>query len=68
MIMALKDAVRKSHSSVPSRAMISNRTAQIRTVWTESERKHRAELGILLQLQLLAKCGEDASVGKKQAG
>jgi hypothetical protein len=58
MIMALKDAVGRTKPSVPSRTTISNRMAQIRTVWSEAERKHRAELSLRLQLQLLAKCGE----------
>ena len=68
MILALKDAVYKSRVAVPNRATISNRMAQIRTVWTEAERKRRADLGILLQLRLLAKCGESASASEKQAG
>jgi hypothetical protein len=58
MIMALKDAVRRSRPAVPSRATISDRMSAIRTVWTEAERKHRAELSLRRQLQLLAKCGE----------
>jgi hypothetical protein len=57
MIMAQKHAVHKAHATVPSRSTISNRMAQIRTVWSEGERQRRAELGIALQLQLLAKCG-----------
>ena len=68
MILALKDAVHKSHVTMPSRATISNRMAQIRTVWSEAERKRRAELGVLLQLRLLVKCGESASASEKQAG
>ncbi len=58
MILALKDAVHRSHTTVPSRAAISNETAQIRTIWTETERKRRAEMSLVLQLRLLAKCGE----------
>ncbi len=58
MILALKDAVHRPHRSVPSRAAISNQTAQIRTIWTEAERKRRGEMSMLLQLRLLAKCGE----------
>jgi hypothetical protein len=58
MIMALKDAVRRTRPAVPSRAAISDRTAQIRTAWTEVERKYRAELSLLRQIELVAKCGQ----------
>jgi hypothetical protein len=58
MIMALKDAVRRTKPSVPSRTTISDRMTQIRTVWSAAERQHRADLSLVLQLQLLAKCGE----------
>ncbi|HEX4145353.1 MAG TPA: hypothetical protein VHY91_17745 [Pirellulales bacterium] len=56
MILALKDAARMSRRAVPSRTDISHRMAAIRNVWTEQERKRRAELSLLLQLKLLASC------------
>ena len=39
MILALKDAARLSRHTVPSRADIAQQMAEIRTVWTASERK-----------------------------
>lgn len=57
MILALKDAVRMTHTTVPSRMQINHQMVEIRTVWTAQERKRRAELSVLLQLKLLAKCG-----------
>jgi hypothetical protein len=56
MILALKDAARLTRHTVPSRADIAREMSEIRNVWTASERKRRAELGVLLQLRLLAKC------------
>jgi hypothetical protein len=57
MILALKDAARLKHRALPSRTNIAHRMAEIRTVWTEQERKRRAEMSVLLQLRLLATCG-----------
>ena len=59
MILALKDAARLAHCTVPSHADISHQMAEIRTVWTEQERKRRAELSLLRQLKLLATCRRD---------
>ena len=57
MILALKDAALLSRRTVPSRTEIANEMAEIRTVWSAQERKRRAQLSLLLQLRLLAKCG-----------
>jgi hypothetical protein len=57
MILALKDAARLKHRTVPSRTDISHRMAEIRHVWSDQERQRRAELSLLLQLKLLATCG-----------
>ncbi|HTU25193.1 MAG TPA: hypothetical protein VMF30_07335 [Pirellulales bacterium] len=56
MILALKDAARLTHRSTPSRTDISREMAHIRNVWSDAERKRRAEMSLLLQLRLLAKC------------
>jgi hypothetical protein len=56
MVLALKNAIRLKPRTVPSRIDIAHQMAEIRTVWTEQERKHRAEMSLLLQLKLLAAC------------